>query len=32
MIARLLDAAPSLRDQLIIALLYGCGLKTAELR
>lgn len=31
-IVQLMDAATCLRDQLIIALLYGCGLKTNELR
>ena len=31
-IVRLMDAAANLRDQLAIALLYGCGLKTSELR
>ncbi len=31
-IAQLLEAAACLRDQLLIALLYGCGLKTNELR
>lgn len=31
-IANLLAAAPRVRDQLVIALLYGCGLKTGELR
>lgn len=31
-IVQLLDAASCLRDQLLIALLYGCGLKTNELR
>jgi len=31
-IARLLAAAGNLRDQLAIALLYGCGLKTNELQ
>ncbi len=31
-IANLLAAAPTTRDQIIIALLYGCGLRTGELR
>lgn len=31
-ITQLLDASSCLRDQLLIALLYGCGLKTNELR
>jgi len=31
-IANLLASAPNVRDQLVIALLYGCGLKTGELR
>ncbi len=31
-IANLLASAPLVRDQLVIALLYGCGLKTGELR
>jgi len=31
-IVQLMDAATCLRDQLLIALIYGCGLKTNELR
>ncbi|HMO52558.1 MAG TPA: tyrosine-type recombinase/integrase, partial [Kiritimatiellia bacterium] len=31
-ISRMMDAALCLRDQMLIALLYGCGLKTSELR
>lgn len=31
-IVRLMDAATCLRDQLIISFIYGCGLKTSELR
>lgn len=31
-IVRLMDAATCLRDQFIISFIYGCGLKTSELR
>ena len=31
-VVRLLESAPSLRDRLILGLLFGCGLKISELR
>jgi len=31
-VSKLFAAAPTLRDQLILALLYGCGLKTGDLQ